>query len=76
MRKLDVLHDGEFVVPLRHTRVSGRQDRSSGVESGDDSCFGDGESLLLLRNKMVRGQGSNWSAGGLRNNKQEEGKDG
>ena len=47
VRKLDILNDGSFVVPLRLDRVSCGQEGGSGVQLENDSGLGNGKRLLL-----------------------------
>ncbi len=48
VRELNVLHNGELIVPLGHTRIGRSKDRGSCVESGYDPSLCNGEGLLLL----------------------------
>lgn len=47
-REVDIGRDGEFRVISRIDRVGGGQNGCSGVQGGDNACFGDGDGLLFL----------------------------
>lgn len=52
--QVDITRDGHIDIVFGPNRVGGCKDRGTGVEGGDDACFGDGDGLLFLYAYEVR----------------------